>query len=196
MKAIPQQHDGILYRSRTEARWGEFWSLVGAHFEYEPEGFDLWGEWYVPDFHLSGVYVEVKPSGAPTARGEYLATMLAKETGAVVVIASGNPGSAVLRAHLPTGEKGLAHIVEEFKSETGAWLVQFTDGGGWSIPLCKGLTNCSAEGVEHPLLAVAGRLQFRVPEQIQSHSASFEPLGSVLDRVMQAVRASKPKGDA
>lgn len=190
MKAIPQEHNGILYRSRTEARWGEFWSLVGVKFEYEPEGFDLCGEWYVPDFFVEGIYFEIKPPKAPTGREEFVAEALAKDQDSIVVIASGNPGNARLRAYLPSGETSTAFIVEEFKREDGAWLAEFKDGGGWAVPLRKGLVNCAATGAEHQLLEVAGRLQFRKPILEQPRSG-FESLEHAVSRVLHSVQIKR-----
>ncbi len=58
--AIPTKFRGINFRSRLEARWGAFFSLMGWDWSYEP--IDLDG--YIPDFILhmhEDVLVEVKP---------------------------------------------------------------------------------------------------------------------------------------
>lgn len=65
-RGIPTMNQGIQFRSRLEARWASFFTMLGWPWEYEP--FDLNG--YIPDFVLkfehSGkpapVLVEVKPS--------------------------------------------------------------------------------------------------------------------------------------
>ncbi len=60
MTGIPTKHKGRQFRSRLEARWANFFDLVGWRFEYEP--FDLKG--WIPDFVLFGVkeiLVEIKP---------------------------------------------------------------------------------------------------------------------------------------
>lgn len=57
---IPTMYSGIRFRSRLEARWAAFFSILGWKWEYEP--FDLNG--WIPDFALHGretVLVEVKP---------------------------------------------------------------------------------------------------------------------------------------
>ncbi|MCX6497191.1 MAG: hypothetical protein NTU93_00140 [Arthrobacter sp.] len=58
---IPTRFEGCEYRSRLEAKWAAFFSLVGWKFQYEP--FDLNG--WIPDFVLVGkdqsTLVEVKP---------------------------------------------------------------------------------------------------------------------------------------
>jgi hypothetical protein len=60
-KGIATTHNGVRYRSRLEARWAEFFRLLGWRAFYEP--FDLDG--YIPDFILHGhkqqILVEVKP---------------------------------------------------------------------------------------------------------------------------------------
>ena len=60
-EGIATTHNGIRYRSRVEARWAEFFRLLGWCAFYEP--FDLDG--YIPDFVLHGrnerILVEVKP---------------------------------------------------------------------------------------------------------------------------------------
>jgi hypothetical protein len=61
MRSIITICNGTRYRSRLEARWAEFFRLLGWRAFYEP--FDLDG--YIPDFILHGckerILVEVKP---------------------------------------------------------------------------------------------------------------------------------------
>src|SRR5262249_22063830 len=51
------------FRSRLEARWAVFFKELGIAYAYEHQGFDLAGEWYLPDFWLprAKAFVEVKP---------------------------------------------------------------------------------------------------------------------------------------
>jgi hypothetical protein len=62
MKAIPTEYDGIKFRSRLEARYAMFFDEHKIGWEYEVEGIDLGGRWYLPDFWLpdSRTYLEVK----------------------------------------------------------------------------------------------------------------------------------------
>ena len=58
---------GHLFRSRVEARWAVFFETLGLKWEYEPEGFLVDDEPYLPDFRITtpqgGVlWVEVKGS--------------------------------------------------------------------------------------------------------------------------------------
>lgn len=63
LKAIQTKADGILFRSRTEARWALFFSACHIKYQYEREGFHLEdGGLYVPDFYLPEYkcWVEIK----------------------------------------------------------------------------------------------------------------------------------------
>lgn len=56
--AIPTEYAGIVFRSRTEAKWASLFTDFGWHWIYEP--FDLGG--WSPDFQLEGrLLVEVRP---------------------------------------------------------------------------------------------------------------------------------------
>lgn len=68
IRAIPTRYDGVLYRSRLEARYAVFFDTLrkgglNAMFAYEPQGFDVDGTPYLPDFLLAGqsLIAEVKP---------------------------------------------------------------------------------------------------------------------------------------
>lgn len=65
MKPIETVYNGYRFRSRLEARWAVFFDALGIRYEYEAEGFDIGGEWYLPDFYLPEykLYVEIKPFG-------------------------------------------------------------------------------------------------------------------------------------
>lgn len=62
MKVIETRFNGILYRSRTEARWAMYLTELGHDFIYEHEGFKTDLGWYLPDFYLTkhNTYLEVK----------------------------------------------------------------------------------------------------------------------------------------
>lgn len=61
---IETRYQGYRFRSRLEARWAVFFDALGCAWEYEKEGFDLGGVWYLPDFWLEDIacYAEVKPT--------------------------------------------------------------------------------------------------------------------------------------
>lgn len=92
IKAIETSYRGIKYRSRTEARWAVFMDELRIPYAYEPEGFDLGGEFYLPDFWLPqpGVWLEVK-GVFPTERETRVATLLAQASRSPVLVAIGPP---------------------------------------------------------------------------------------------------------
>lgn len=64
MTARETIYNGVLYRSRLEARWAIFFDVVGVEFQYEPKQF-LTGEGlYLPDFYLPTLrmWIEIKPA--------------------------------------------------------------------------------------------------------------------------------------
>ncbi len=63
IKAIETEYNGYKFRSRLEARWAVFFDALGIQYHYEPEGFDLDGVYYLPDFYLDDykIYIEIKP---------------------------------------------------------------------------------------------------------------------------------------
>lgn len=74
IKPIETIYNNYRFRSRLEARWAVFFDTLGVKYEYEPEGFQKDGLYYLPDFliydvegiHAShwrkNVYLEVKGS--------------------------------------------------------------------------------------------------------------------------------------
>lgn len=64
IKAIETVYSGYRFRSRLEARWAVFFDAIGVEYHYEPEGFDLQGTWYLPDFYIPtwDSFVEIKGS--------------------------------------------------------------------------------------------------------------------------------------
>lgn len=63
LQPIQTEWRGYKFRSRLEARWAVFFAALGIPFEYEPEGFDIDGQRYLPDFYLPNqlTWVEIKP---------------------------------------------------------------------------------------------------------------------------------------
>lgn len=78
------------FRSRLEARWAVYFTLLGLTWQYEPEGFRMGSVCYLPDFAVQvpvkaftpglfpkfeevqaeQVWVEVKPAGKPLSGAE------------------------------------------------------------------------------------------------------------------------------
>jgi hypothetical protein len=100
IKAIETHYKGYRFRSRLEARWAVFFdAFKELHWTYEPEGFDLDGLWYLPDFlvWVDGVdiknYIEVKPRHeTESKKADALAEALAERSdNEFVYVVSGDP---------------------------------------------------------------------------------------------------------
>lgn len=92
-------YKGVLYASRTEARWAVLFDRAGVHSEYEPDRYSLKTGSYLPDFWLGGkvdAFFEVKHEGFEMGPGHYcderlLCEDLASLTKKVVYAACGSP---------------------------------------------------------------------------------------------------------
>ncbi len=59
---LETRYAGHRFRSRLEARWAVFFDALGIPWQYEPQGFQIGNDAYLPDFYLtqSRTWVEVK----------------------------------------------------------------------------------------------------------------------------------------
>jgi hypothetical protein len=110
MKAIETVYNGYRFRSRLEARWAVFFDTLGVKYDYEPEGFDLDGVRYLPDFWLpdQDCWFEVKGQ-APTEaemRAAALLTLYRKQNVYIFF------GSGI-------DPKSLPHTVTQYNEESG-----------------------------------------------------------------------------
>lgn len=90
-KAKDTEYGGILYRSRLEADWAEFFDQHSLKHKYEYQRIDLGTDRYTPDFWLPefGVWVEIKPFRFATAHSKCY--RLAIETRRPVLLIQGDP---------------------------------------------------------------------------------------------------------
>lgn len=93
VKPIETYYNGYRFRSRLEARWAVFFDAMGMPYEYEKEGFDLDGDWYLPDFYLPDeqTWVEIKGSMDQMERGVGTTHFLAAQSGYVTAVFVGPP---------------------------------------------------------------------------------------------------------
>jgi len=96
IKAIQTEYNGYLFRSRLEARWAVFFDALDIEYQYESEGFDLDGTWYLPDFWLpsQACWVEIKPTIPDLKvkkREHELCRRLADQTEKVTLLIGGQP---------------------------------------------------------------------------------------------------------
>lgn len=89
---IETYYNGIKYRSRTEARWALFFDKMGWTPDYEMEGFDVGGEWYLPDFYVPEIksFCEIK-GREPNYDERRKARKLAIQTQSRIIILTNTP---------------------------------------------------------------------------------------------------------
>jgi hypothetical protein len=92
MKILPTPYNGIVYRSRAEARWAVVFDELGWRYFYEPEGYKLPSGYYLPDFYLPQhqAFFEVKGQ-KPSWKEIKLADELTAATGKIVIVSHGPP---------------------------------------------------------------------------------------------------------
>ncbi len=84
LKPIDTVYKGFKFRSRLEARWAVFFETIGLKWEYEKEGYDLDGLFYLPDFYLPELdcFIEIKgrdANGEELEKAERLARLSEKK---------------------------------------------------------------------------------------------------------------------
>ena len=89
---IETLYKGIRFRSRLEARWAVFLDALNFKFVYEPDGYDLDGTWYLPDFWVPDwkAFLEIKPE-QPTQEQMDKCQHLSTVTGHSVLLIAGQP---------------------------------------------------------------------------------------------------------
>lgn len=92
-KPIETLYSGYRFRSRLEARWAVFFDTLGVRWEYEKEGYDLEGIWYLPDFWLPDhdCFIEIKGT-EPTKEEVEKAKLLSLYTGKFLYLFYGEVG--------------------------------------------------------------------------------------------------------
>ena len=70
IKAIETKYNGYRFRSRLEARWAVFFDTMGIEYQYEPEGYEIDGIRYLPDFLLPQLDLRIEIKGVFPSRDE------------------------------------------------------------------------------------------------------------------------------
>jgi hypothetical protein len=164
IKALPTAYRGVTYRSRTEARWAVFFTENDIPFNYEFEGFDLGGAWYLPDFWLPAAksWFEVKPD-EPTETEIKKAQLLAKGTGRLVFVAPGNPQADIgIYVYSPTGRMQTDWKFAYAHEEGVGFLTSCTSTGEFKVRLNGTINEMGYYGCGPDAeLNAAGNHQFR-----------------------------------
>lgn len=127
--AIETKFDGRFFRSRTEARWAAFFKALGWPYEYEKEGYDLSGVWYLPDFYLPDMKLWIEVKGAEPTPGEVaLCRQLAAARQEHVLLAVGQPQpeAAQLLAFWHDEENGssMQTLLADRRNDGEYWLLE------------------------------------------------------------------------
>ena len=171
--AIDTRYNGYRFRSRLEARWAIFFDQMGVPYLFEPEGFELGGVKYLPDFRLrsglkvygessplSNVWVEVKPSLTLEPQDKQKIALFTQQTDNVVLILTGDP------------EPGAELRLIAHKAKGGEW---YTPYATW-VELSDGelglLDRSSLESIDDPEIRAAVERLERTPKLMAAYAAA------------------------
>jgi hypothetical protein len=139
--AIQTSYHGCRFRSRREARWAVFLDHLAIPWEYEPQGYVVGGEPYLPDFLIypgteQATWFEVK--GQFPARDELAkAAGLAKDTGIRTYLYFGpveQPGPGLSRITTWTEFMGEVDLAWRWHDKHG-WIMDGDEPAKWEIDL-------------------------------------------------------------
>jgi hypothetical protein len=126
IKAIPTKFDGLRYRSRLEARYEDAFKYMRDHglnagTLYEPQGYEVDGKAYLPDFLLpeQALIAEVKPSldADPDGVARWIALIEARQKERGVLLTDMHAGPTEFLLIGPDGNGG------HWECDTAIWLV-------------------------------------------------------------------------
>lgn len=168
--SIETHFDGVMYRSRTEARWAVFFSELGLAFKYEPERLKLSdGESYLPDFYLPelSAYFEVKAANDAivTAECSRARKLAADRNGQRVWLAAGAPSfdpPNILTleqwdirtpiCEILKNPENRYHFLQDRRDEGMFWLQANAVGGGFRHTFMVGGPGQETDHVREPLM--------------------------------------------
>lgn len=126
IEPIPTAYNGVLYRSRTEARWAVFFDAIGLAAQYEAEGLVIRQGAYLPDFWLPGVRMFMEVKGvAPSEEECAKCASLTRDAECDVLLAVGAPEEKFqIRWFDREGQRpGLYCFAHDRYAAAGFWLV-------------------------------------------------------------------------
>jgi hypothetical protein len=98
--AIETSYKGYRFRSRLEARWAVFFDRMKWSWKYEPQGYDIGSDCYLPDFWVDQIgWVEVK--GELDRAGLLKLALAAGPNGLPLGASDGSPTPARMGGSLP-----------------------------------------------------------------------------------------------
>ena len=144
-KAKDTEYGGILYRSRLEASWAEYFDRKRIRHKYEYERVDLGIDTYTPDFWLKdfGVWVEIKPYRHCKAHSKCY--RLAIETRRHVLLIQGRPEDHVVDLFDPSARQKLTYrtVVSagEIKPSKELFMLKADDADENALVLVNSVTD-------------------------------------------------------
>lgn len=117
IKPKPTVYGGILYRTKIEANWAEFFDKNKIRHKYEPNKVDLGIDTYKPDFWLPefGLWVEIKPYRQKVTHSRCY--RLAIETRRHVLLIQGQPRRHVVDLFNPNVRRKFTYRTVVSKEE-------------------------------------------------------------------------------
>lgn len=150
IRVIETVYEGFKFRSRAEARWAVFLRALNVPFQYEAEGFDCDGTWYLPDFWVPTwqAFIEIKNNPTNMRDGFDLCDRLARLSNKTVLLINGIPPDYTMIAWDTDGEyaparfsqcrKCRAIYVEEYGGDNAYALqrcdLSCTNSDKWPAP--------------------------------------------------------------
>lgn len=137
IRSIEAIYDGYRFRSRTEARWAVFLKTLGVSFQYEAEGLDLDGAWYLPDFWIADWdgFVEVKNDKSDPLAGFYICVKLSELSGKRVLLINGVPSDYTMLAWNIDGEFAPARF-SQCRKCTAVYIEEHGGDSAYALELC------------------------------------------------------------
>ncbi|MFF8869476.1 PDDEXK family nuclease [Streptomyces massasporeus] len=141
IRPIETRYKGYRFRSRLEARWAVFMDHLGIPWDYEPQGYLVDGQPYLPDFLVrpddkdGAFWLEIKGS-FPTEGERLKARGLAEGTGITAFIYWAKPEPpAPSLDHLAHDEYVGAHEPGYVWTDDQGWRQYPTQPPAWEIDL-------------------------------------------------------------
>ena len=131
IKAIETHYKGCRFRSRLEARWAVFFDALGIEWQYEPEGYNINGIMYLPDFWLPYIecFAEVKPAGLSEDEIDKV-NALALESGKKCILLVGVPENTkylVAEPHSTLKEFGTLDSLNAMMTDPDNYIITNSD---------------------------------------------------------------------
>jgi hypothetical protein len=144
IRPIATRYAGFLFRARLEARWAVFFNTLGIKWLYEPQGFDVDGRPYLPDFCLllgKMLWAEVKPAidADPEGVSRFRSFIAARGDRGVVLTDIG-----------PGAEDSKDLLIGEGPDSMGFWAACYGDRHFGVVPSYEpGCPDCGPYGIWH-----------------------------------------------